>query len=42
MHIEPEEKVLDVVCGMELDPSHTSINLIQTLCTITIEKMTIG
>lgn len=25
MHIESEKKVLDVVCGMELDPAHTKL-----------------
>ena len=26
MHIELEEKVLDVICGMELDPIHTKLH----------------
>lgn len=25
MHIEPDKKVLDVVCGMELDPLKTKL-----------------
>jgi YHS domain-containing protein len=25
MHIEPERMVLDVVCGMELDPNRTKL-----------------
>ena len=26
MHIELEEKALDVICGMELDPVHTKLH----------------
>lgn len=26
MHIEPDQKVLDMVCGMELDPSHAKLH----------------
>ena len=26
MHITPEEKAFDVVCGMELDPSHAELH----------------
>lgn len=27
VHIEPESKVLDVVCGMELDPAHAKLHI---------------
>ncbi len=27
MHIEPETRALDVVCGMELDPVHTKLHV---------------
>jgi Cu+-exporting ATPase len=27
MHIEPETKALDVVCGMELDPSRIKLHV---------------
>lgn len=27
MHIEPERKALDVVCGMEVDPAHTKLHV---------------
>ena len=26
MHVELDQKALDVVCGMELDPAHTKLN----------------
>ena len=27
MHVELEEKALDVICGMELDPIHTKLHI---------------
>jgi len=27
MHIESDQKVIDVVCGMELDPAHTKLHV---------------
>ena len=27
MHIQPNEKAFDVVCGMEVDPIHTKLHV---------------
>ena len=27
MHVEPEGKALDVVCGMEVNPAHTKFHI---------------
>lgn len=26
MHIEPDQKIIDMVCGMELDPTHEKLH----------------